>query len=71
MEQFNLTNAGYNEQELSEQELAEIMGGNFFKSLGRGIVKVAKGAGRFARDGAAVIGVTTIVNGFTQKNGGQ
>lgn len=49
MEQFNLTNAERNEQELSEEDLAEVSGGGFLhdlKSVGRGIKSAGKVFGR-------------------------
>jgi hypothetical protein len=49
MEQFDLTNAECNEQELSEEDLVEVSGGSFWhvlKSVGSGMKTFGKGAGR-------------------------
>lgn len=63
MEQFNLTNAERNEQELSEEDLAEVSGGGFLhvvKSIGRGIKSVGKSVGRLGDDVFVVPGFGNV-----------
>jgi hypothetical protein len=65
MEQFNLTNAERNEQELSEEDLAEVSGGGFLhviKSIGRGIKSVGEGVGKGV--GRALKGDVFVTPGF-------